>query len=99
MSKWQAKPTQKERGYAVLITFIITLAAIIFLYVMSLTSSVFMPLPLLLGVAFMLFLPGACYIGVSRYRQNVYTVPGVSFCILIMVMIIAGAVGYYFSRL
>ena len=98
MSKWRVKPTQKERGYAVLITFIITLAFIIFFYVGSLATSTFIPFSLLLGVSFMFFVPVACCIGVTRHRDTVYNTTGAYFCVLIIVAIIIVMLGIYYLR-
>ena len=99
MGKWDKKPTQKERRYAVLLTFIATLATVIILYVMSLAvPSSPVPFFLVLGVTLLFFVPFACYIGVTKYRENVYGVTGGYFCILVIIVIIVLVVGNYFSR-
>lgn len=99
MGKWDKKPTQKERRYAILIAFIATLATAIILYVMSLAiPSSPVPISLVFGVSFMFFVPVACYIGVTKYRENVYSATGAFFCLLIIVAIIIVMVGISFSR-
>ena len=98
MSKWQDKPTPKQRQYAVLITLIATIAFVLILYLMSLATQVFIPFSLLFGVSFMFFVPVACYIGVSKYRENVYSATGVYSCLLIVIVFIIVVVGINLSR-
>lgn len=99
MSKWQDKPTPKERRYTILILFITTLTVALLLFIMfQATPYSTGPIYLSIGVALMFFFPAACYIGVSRHRENIYSLTGGYLCVVIIVVIFAIAVLSYFTR-
>jgi hypothetical protein len=66
--------------------------------VMTLTIPSPVPIPMIIGVALIFFIPAALYIYATKYRENLYGITCGGIFVLICIVAVVVAVGSYYSR-